>query len=284
MIYIEDQTTVVEESQSGTTETTEPAVVEQPQVEAQPTDQTQTVEDSFFDPQSVPEELVPAYKQMQAAFTKKTQEAAQQRKEAEALRQDAENYRKYQQHIPIVEEMLAKQQATQPGTKSPELEELRQMYKAEGYSDEAIDMMEKGLGFVLNRFNQSQSQQREVDRVTSGIEQAAKVDPRLTDSSLKYQVEGEGEITYGQMVERIVASDSTWQKDPVAATKRAIKQIDALIGKAKTDGKEELSSQAKAKARQFPQTTSSPQSTSDTAVTGSIREIGAQVMKDMGVK
>lgn len=218
---------------------------------------------------------------MQAAFTKKTQEAATQRKEAEALRQKAEAYDKYQQHIPIVEEMLAKQQQS---TRNPQMEALREMYKAEGYSDDAIDMMEKGLGFVLNQFNSSQSQQRELDRVTGGIEAAAKVDPRLTDSNLTYQT-GDGEtFTYGQMVEQYVASDPNWQKDPVMATKKAISRVDALIGKAKTDGKEELSTQAKAKARQFPNTSSSPQSTSDTAVTGSIREIGAQVMKDMGAK
>lgn len=41
-------------------------------------------EDTFFDPNNVPEELRGAYKQMQGAFTKKTQAIAEQRKKVEA--------------------------------------------------------------------------------------------------------------------------------------------------------------------------------------------------------
>jgi hypothetical protein len=218
---------------------------------------------------------------MQAAFTKKTQEIAEQRKQAEALRQKAEQYEKYQQHIPIIEEMLSKQQQQ---TKSPELEQLRQMYKAEGYSDEAIDMMEKGLGFVLNQFNTQQSQQRESDRINSQIAEAGKVDPRLTDQNLKYQTEDGETFTFGQLVEEQVAADPNWQKDPVIATKRAIKKIDALMGRAKTEGKEELSTAAKAKAAKFPSVSSSPQSTAETETTGSIRDIGKQTAAELGIK
>lgn len=42
------------------------------------------VTDSFFDPSQLPEELKGAYKQMQAAYTRKTQEIAQQRQKVEA--------------------------------------------------------------------------------------------------------------------------------------------------------------------------------------------------------
>jgi hypothetical protein len=45
----------------------------------QPTD-----EPSFFDPQQVPIELLPAYKQMQAAFTTKTQDISRQKQKVEA--------------------------------------------------------------------------------------------------------------------------------------------------------------------------------------------------------
>lgn len=41
---------------------------------------------NFFDPEKVPEELKPVYKQMQAAFTQKTQGVAELRKELENLR------------------------------------------------------------------------------------------------------------------------------------------------------------------------------------------------------
>lgn len=41
-------------------------------------------EETFFDPKTVPPELLPAYKQMQKAFSKKTQTIAQQRQKLEA--------------------------------------------------------------------------------------------------------------------------------------------------------------------------------------------------------
>lgn len=41
-------------------------------------------EPTFFDPRTVPEELMPAYKQMQGAFTKRTKELAGQRQKVEA--------------------------------------------------------------------------------------------------------------------------------------------------------------------------------------------------------
>ncbi len=43
-----------------------------------------TEEETFFDPKTVPPELLPAYKQMQKAFSKKTQTIAQQRQKLEA--------------------------------------------------------------------------------------------------------------------------------------------------------------------------------------------------------
>lgn len=44
-------------------------------------------EDSFFDPKELPPELMPAYKQMQRAWTKKTQELAKHRQKVEAYDQ-----------------------------------------------------------------------------------------------------------------------------------------------------------------------------------------------------
>jgi len=218
---------------------------------------------------------------MQAAFTKKTQEIAEARKEAEGIRAKAAQFDKYEKHIPVIEEMLSKQ--SRQG-QSPELQALEQQYRDAGYSDEAIEMMKTGIGFALNHFNTQQTQQRETDRITSQISEAAKVDPRLNDPSLTYQTEDGEKITYGQMVEQLVESDSGWQKDPVASTKKAIRRIDALIGKAKTEGKEELSSAAKTRAAKFPTTQSSPQTTSATEATGSIRDIGKQVMAELGIK
>ena len=45
-----------------------------------------------FDPKSLPDELVPAYKQMQGAFTKKTQAIAEERRSFEAIKRNADAY------------------------------------------------------------------------------------------------------------------------------------------------------------------------------------------------
>lgn len=282
MIYIDDLQTQTADS-TGTT-APETTIQENAPVttdNAQPEQSTQQTEDSFFDPNTVPEELKPAYKQMQAAFTKKTQEIALAKKEAEAIRQKADAYEKYQPHIQKIEEMERSRTAKAP---SPEMAALEQKYREAGYSDEAIDMMKMGLEYTLNHFNQTLNAKDHQTWVNNQIAEAAKVDPRLTDSSLIYKTDDGETVTYGQMVESIASSDPNLSKDIVGATKRAIKRVDALIGRAKTEGKEELSQAAKAKATKFPSNSSSPQSTSDAEAKGSIREIGRQTAAELGIK
>jgi hypothetical protein len=78
----DEQTTAPEEPTGGSQPETTPEVTEG-QAE-QGTTPTETPPETFFDPQSVPEELQPAYKQMQSAFTKKMQRIADSRKKIEA--------------------------------------------------------------------------------------------------------------------------------------------------------------------------------------------------------
>lgn len=77
-------------------EATAPAPQDQPNVEesapdtgtsAEPTSEAPDYFEDNFDPSTLPEDLLPAYKQMQGAFTQKTQSLAEQRKEAEAATQ-----------------------------------------------------------------------------------------------------------------------------------------------------------------------------------------------------
>ena len=98
------------------------------------TPETDGKEENFFDPKSVPQELLPAYKQMQAAFTKKTQEIAAARKEAESIKG---KYSKYDQYIPVLEEMLTPRQTAQV---NPEMAALERQLKDAGYSPEAIEI------------------------------------------------------------------------------------------------------------------------------------------------
>ena len=263
MININDNTTTAGDSQAEQPITAEvdsqnsEATItedsnEQPELSEATDAQGQSEEDSFFDPNSVPDELKPAYKQMQAAFTKKTQEIAEERKMAEAFKQKAEAYEKVQQFIPLIEEM----QSSQGTQQSPEMAALEQNLRAQGYNDDAIEMMKVGVGFALNQVNQT----REVEKISNGITDAGKLDQRLNDTSLVYQVDGEN-VTYGQIVEKYVAADPNWRKDPVLATQKAIRLVDTLINQGKSEGKKELSASARSKANKFPTTNSSSQST-----------------------
>lgn len=225
--------------------------------------------ESFFDPNQVPEALKPAYKSMQAAFTKKTQEIAK-------IKADAESYAKYKDMAPILEEML-KGPKDQPTT--PELKALEDKMRSEGYSEDAIKLATMTGTVLLNSMNQKQ----EVSRIQGGIAESAKVDPRLNDPSLVYKTDDGESVTFGQIVENLVLADPKWQADPVIATKRAIARVDALIGKAKTQGKEELSNSAQNKSRRFVSNGSSPQSTVSDEQPKTIKEAAVIAKKQLGI-
>lgn len=82
------QATEAPESAVGQADEGTPSPVEaaSPEASAEASQETTDAheEPTFFDPKALSPELVPAYKQMQAAFTKKTQELAAQRAKVEA--------------------------------------------------------------------------------------------------------------------------------------------------------------------------------------------------------
>lgn len=216
---------------------------------------------------------------MQAAFTKKTQEIAQAKKEAESLRGKAEAYGKYESYIPIIEEMMTAPKAAS----NPQMAELEAQLKTAGYSDEAIEMMKMGAGFVLNTINQEKSSEREQQALSQKIEEAGRLDPRLSDTSLVYQTADGGQASFGEIVEQLVSANPTWRSDPIAATRKAIATLDALTSKAKTEGKQELSASAQEKASKFPNVSSSPQSAASNAAPASMQEAAAQAKKQLGI-
>lgn len=272
-------------SQETSTQAEESEGTQAQQVEAE---QSSEDKESFFDPKTVPEELMPAYKQMQGAFTKKTQEIAEVRKNAEEWKQKAEAYSKYEQYVPIIEEMLSPNNAGKSQI-NPELAALEQQLKQEGYSDEAIQLMKMGADFTLRQFNRERetekaqqaliAQQRELN---AQIEKAETLDPRLSDDALVYQLDTGESVKFGEIVGRMVTADPNWTKSPIEATQRAIKLVDALIGRAKTDGKKELSSLAKNKAQKFPSINSSPQGAGNASGTySSMRDAGLEAMNEL---
>ena len=144
-------------------------------------------------------------------------------------------------------------------------------------------MMKISSGFLLKQFNSQQAEKEQRTWVNNKLTEAASVDKRLNDPNLVYQTEDGDKITFGQLVEQLVAADQSWTTDPVAATKKAIKRVDALIGSAKTEGKEELSATAKAKATKFPKETSSPQGATGTSAPGTVQEAWKEAKRDLGL-
>lgn len=252
-------------------------VIEQP---AAPVQQGETFA-ATFDPNKITDpNLQAAYKSMQADYTKKMQEIA-------GVKQKAEQFSKYEQYAPVLDQMLdlSKQGGGQQQAQTtPELERMVSELKEAGYSDEAIDMMKIGAGFILNHLNQKETVAAEQNRIVGGIQEAGKIDPRLNDESLVYQIDEGENLTYGQIVEQYVAADPNWRADPVGATRHAIKMVDSLINKAKSEGKEELSKQATVKAKQFaPAPNSSPQTASETAQPLTIKESYEMSKKQLGI-
>lgn len=284
MTYIDTEITP-SMTESAPTDQPQPEVDNQTASVQASEEQTTTAgnkEEGFFDPNSLPEELVPVYKQMQAAYTKKTQEIAQQRKEAETWKQKADEYSQYDQYIPIVREMLSNQSRAQ---ESPEMVALVEQLKSKGYGDDAIELMKMGAQFTLNQFNQQRQQERQAqiqEKLSNQITEASKIDPRLSDESMVYQTEDGDQIPFYKIVENLVAADPNWTKDPIAATRRAIKQVDALIGQAKTEGKKELSASATNKAAKFSPTESSPQGAIDNEQPLSVKDAWKLAEKQLG--
>lgn len=236
-------------------------------------------DESFFDPKQVSPELMPAYKQMQAAFTKKTQEIAAERKTATEAKEKADKFSKYEQYIPVFEEMLSSSATPE---QSPEMVVLESQLRKAGYSDEAIEMMKIGAGFTLNQFNQSkEAEKREAD-LERGYAEAEKLDPRLNDESLSYQTKS-GAKTFGQIVAELANPRVRSGMNPVDATRESIELVDALMGRAKLEGKEELSASAKNKAQKFPQVNTSPQSASGGEIPNSVHDAFKQAREELGM-
>lgn len=288
MTNLQDSTPATDPAASGTTT----ADTDNSQVQAESTSQetpTQETtgtdgqsEETFFDPNTVPEELKPAYKQMQAAFTKKTQEIAQARKESETLKSKAEAYTRYEKYVPILEEMLGANQQTAT-QESPEMVLIEKKLRESGYSDEAIDLAKLTGNMLLDIFSKRQEATSQSQRLEQGLEKASQLDPRLNDKSIVYQMEGGEMVTFGDIVARYAATDPSAKTDPVIATQKAIKIVDTLIGKAKLEGKEELSASARGKAAKFPSVTSSPQSAASTNSAPTIREAAEEAKRELGI-
>jgi hypothetical protein len=212
---------------------------------------------------------------MQAAYTKKTQEIAAIRKEAADLKAQADKWSQYEQYVPIIDEMLKPK--GEPA--SPEMAALEQQLKAAGYTDDAIELIKMGSQFTLSQFNQQQKQAE----YEAKLKESGSVDPRLADKTLTYELPDGTTATFGDIVAQLAATKPNATDDPVAATKAAIAQLDAIIASSKTAGKAELSASAQAKATQFPSTSASPQPAKSGGSPATMAEAAEQAAQELGI-
>jgi len=94
-----------------------------------------------FDPKSLPDELVPAYKQMQGAFTKKTQAIAEERRSHEAIRRNADAYNVLMGNENVRNHVLDLLKGKQPET--PVTEDLSQVNISELTDQQLLEHQQK---------------------------------------------------------------------------------------------------------------------------------------------
>lgn len=132
-----------------------------------------------FDPSSLPEDLQPAYKQMQGAFTKKTQSLAEQRKEFEAAGLSPEWIKDFQS--PETKDQALAWLLEQNGYELPEdQDEETEDYDDENFDEENV-VRDPRVDELLQRQEQ-QEMEALVGDMHDHIEQLAKdKDLSLTD-------------------------------------------------------------------------------------------------------
>lgn len=209
---------------------------------------------SNIDPNTLPPELKAFHQGLQSDYTKKMQEIS-------AVK---DKYSKYENFLPIWDEMLSPAKQADPNAApkaSPIADAITKQLAEAGYNQESIDfanMLVSQITKAQEADKQQVQTQQYVDTKTKEVEEAYKLDARLTDQNLKYNVNGQ-EVTFGSLVEKIVLSDSNWHKDVNGSIKNAVAYLDAIANAGKTQGKQELSQQARDKSGKFTPVNSSPQ-------------------------
>ncbi len=229
--------------------------------EGQAPAQPQAPQNAFtnVDPATLTPQDQETYKNMQADYTRKMQEISQQ----------AQQYQQYEQYLPVLQAMAQHQPGQSPV--NPVVDGIISQLREAGYDDNSIQVGKIIAENLLNYNQQEKTIEQTYNKVTTEFAQAAKMDPRLEDPNLVYEVDGEKQ-TFGQVVEKLVSADPNWHQKPLVSVQKAIKTVDAMINSAKTQGKQELSKQTQTKAQSFAPVSSSPQGTAKGDGSMSIRE------------
>ena len=137
------------------------------------------VEDTFFDPKTLTPELMPAYKQMQAAYTRKTQEIAKNRTKVEAY--DAfmsDPIGQIQQLAQQYGLSVTRGQAAQmmQGQQTPQPDQAPTNWEPQTWEDVMARAEERVMGKVMQQFTPVMTQVQQIR--AKGIEtQLNEIDP-----------------------------------------------------------------------------------------------------------
>jgi hypothetical protein len=201
-------------------------------------DETQSSEESFaksFDPKNLSPELQSAYKQMQADYTKKTQEIAGSKKQLEAYKRN-EALIQYLSSNPQVANQFIEQMNAPKTPQESEVEIPDD--PVEFYKRVKEESKKETLDEFMKYMNQREQQQSHDRWVNEQAEAAAKLDPRLDDEG------------FASIISDIVTNDTgirKGEKDIVQATRDAIARYDAHFNAKLEAEKKKLSDMAKQK-------------------------------------
>jgi len=233
------------DTKSDKKEVSEPKETETKETESETKEETPKVKEEEsekgFDPEKLDPKLKTVYKQMQADYTKKTQEIAEVRRQAEA----------YKRVSPYLQKIMADEKLSQQvfNDKSPEPQEEQIPDDPKAYAEYVKNKTLVDVKKIMQEEKQL-NQYMEADK--SDRSSAEKVDTRLnSDPDFARQIAG------------IVNSNSQYQNreiSAVEATKQAIKEFDSYMDKVLQQRNADLINKAKSSSTGSYRT-SSPQST-----------------------
>jgi hypothetical protein len=216
------------------------------QTPAEQTEEVSDSEESFadnFDPKSLSPELQTAYKQMQSDYTKKTQEIAE-------VRRNAESYKRYQalinylgEHPEIADQVLnVRTKVQEQEVETEELPDNPKDFAKYVQSKAEENALKKFMDF----YNQDKQREARARYIREQSVEASKLDDRLNTDERFGRIISSMVLAQREQIDR-------GEKTIVDATKEAIELYDSNVKLAIEQEKERLTTEAKKKRNPIPQ-------------------------------
>lgn len=235
------------ESEEVSEETSDEGGEQTPAEQAEEKSDSEETFANNFDPKTLPPELQQAYKQMQSDYTKKTQEIAE-------VRRNAESYQRYQalinylgEHPDIAEQVLFNR--NKPVQEQEEQEQIPDDPRK--FADYVREKAKKdALAEMMKVYQNDKQQEAKARYIQEQAVEASNLDPRLNSDE-----------QFGRIISSMVLSQKDLidkgQKTIVQATKEAIETYDSYVKNVVEQEKQKLTEQARNKKNPVPQSSPS---------------------------